>query len=82
MLTLLLDEGLSIQDLVELAIEFVPVAFQLICLGSDMLVDIIKGSHQDQVNLLCHCRCILFDMLHLRHDLLEFLLNDMLFLCK
>ena len=82
MFALLLDKGLSVKDLVQLSIQLVTIALQLICLGPDMLVDVVKCAHKNQVDLLGDCLRVLLYMLHLRHKLLQLLLDHVLLLSQ
>ena len=82
LLTLLFDEGLRVEDLVQLAIQLVPIALKLIRLGPHVLVNVVKRPHQVVVDLLGDLSRILLDMLHLGHDLLKFVLDDALLLCE
>ena len=47
-----------------------------------MFVDVVQGPHQNLIYLLGDRLGVLLDMLHLGHDLLQLLLDDMLFLAK
>lgn len=47
-----------------------------------MFVDVVQGPHQNLIYLLCDRLGVLLDVLHLGHDLLQLLLDNMLFLAK
>ena len=70
LLTLLLDESLSIENLVQLPVELISIRLELIRLRPHMLIDIIESVHQNLVYLFSDLHRILFDMLHFCHDLL------------
>ena len=47
-----------------------------------MLINIIKCVHEYLIDLLRHLHRIFLDMLHLRHNLLQLLLDHVLLLCQ
>ena len=47
-----------------------------------MFVDVVQGPHQNLIYLLSDRLGILLDVLHLRHDLLQLLLDDVLLLAE
>ena len=82
LLTLFLDECLCVQYLVQLPVQLIPVAFQLIRFRPHMLINIIECVHEYLIDLLSHLHRIFLDMLHLRHDLLQLLLDYVLLLSQ
>ena len=82
LLALLFDESFSVEDFIKLSIELVSVALKLVSLSPDMLVDIIKCSLKDLVDLLCHGSGIVFYVVHLKHDLLKSFLDYIFLFCQ
>lgn len=78
LLTLLFNESLGVQYLVELAIQLVTVAFELVGLGSHGLVDFFKSLHQDASDFVGDRLRVLFNAPHFGHDSLKFRLDDVL----
>ena len=79
---LFLNEGLGVENLVELTIQLVSIRLELICLSSTMLVDVIECAEENLVYFFSDMLGVLFDLTHLCHDHLELLLDDVLFLCQ
>lgn len=79
---LFLDKCFSVQNLIQLSVKLVSIGFQLISFGPDVLIDVIECPHEYLIYLLSNLVCVFFNVAHLGHDLLQFLLDHVLLLSK